>query len=150
MRRPAIPDPKAQSETALQMQVVKFLRWAWPADLLFYHVPNGGKREQKTRTGKDGKTVRYSPEAGKLKAMGVRPGVGDLAFHLPKGRIGYIELKVGANDLEPDQIDFRDDCLAHGHGYAVARSLQDVEHILAGWLALYGRKLRASTVTRAA
>ena len=46
-----------------------------------FHIPNGGSR--------------HKIEAGKLKAMGVKPGVPDLALLVPKGPYNglFIELK---------------------------------------------------------
>lgn len=46
------------------MQAVEFLTRALPADAVFFHVPNGGKRTK--------------AEAGRFKAMGVKAGVPDL------------------------------------------------------------------------
>jgi hypothetical protein len=82
--------------------------------------------------------------------MGTRRGVADLTFHLPKGHVGYIELKAEGGSLTDDQIAFRDACILHGHGWKEARSIEEVETILTTWLALFGRKLKATTVRRAA
>lgn len=64
-------------------------------DYLFA-IPNGGKRAKVTRTGKGGKTVTYSPEAARLKAEGVKPGVSDLMLPLRrKGCAGlWLEMKA--------------------------------------------------------
>lgn len=124
------------SETSIHMSVAAFLRHAWPDDLPWWHVPNGEQRDKRA--------------AGKLKGMGVLAGVPDLAFILPNGQAAFVELKARAGELSDVQIEFRDRVLSLKCGYAVARSVDDVERILAGWLGKFGRTLKASTVRRAA
>ena len=71
-------------ETQLQIAVADYLRYQY-RHVLFFHVPNGG--------------ARWKREAGKLKRMGVLPGVPDLLIFEPRG--GFhglaIELKVKGN-----------------------------------------------------
>lgn len=68
------------------------LRWA-------FHVPNG--------------EFRHKATAGKLKAMGVRPGVPDIWLPVPARSLGYvglvIELKSATGALSPVQSEW----LAH-------------------------------------
>lgn len=68
-------------------------------------IPNGGSRAFKIRAGADGKEVRYSPEAARLKAEGVKPGVSDLM--LPLRRDGFaglwLELKAPGKRPTSDQ-----------------------------------------------
>lgn len=138
-------------EDALAKSVAEFLRLAMPADVPWWHTPNGGARVQVERTdARTGRKYRFSPEAQKLKAMGVLPGVPDLTFILPNGQAAFIELKVGANDLSDEQIDLRARLLCNHCGYQVARSVDQVAEIVAGWLALFGLKLRATTGRRSA
>lgn len=127
-KRPARLAPRV-TEAALHMSVVRFLRYAWPDDLPWWHTPNGG--------------LRSKAEAGKLRAMGVTPGVPDLCFLLPDRQCAFIELKGAGGHLSPDQIAFRDRVQALGCAYVVARSVEDVEATLNRWLLAYGRKLRA-------
>lgn len=108
----------AGPEDILQMQVARFLKVAAP-DLLWWHVPNGGRR--------------HPAEARKFKDMGVRPGVPDLCFVLPGGLSGFIELKAGKNALEPTQKAFGAAVVASGAAYAVCRSLEAVEASLRSW-----------------
>lgn len=122
------------SEARLHIAVAAFLRAAWPDDLIFFHTPNG--------------EARPGGAAGKLKAMGVLPGVPDFTFLLPNGQAAFIELKARDGELSDAQIAFRDKAVALHCGYAVARSIEDVERVLSGWLALFGRKLKARTVER--
>lgn len=108
----------AGPEDVLQMQVIRFLKIAAP-DLLYWHVPNGGRR--------------HPAEARKFKDMGVRPGVPDLCFVLAGGLSGFIELKAGKNTLEPTQKAFGEAAVAAGAAYAVCRSLEAVEATLLSW-----------------
>lgn len=106
------------TEDALQRSVAAFLKIAAP-NLLWFHPANGGFRNLR--------------EAGKLKAMGVRAGVADLAITLPDGRSAFIELKVGAGRLSPAQAEFRDTCERLSIPHDVCRSVSDVEACLRGW-----------------
>ena len=107
-------------EERLQRAVVQFLTLAVDAaQCLWWHVPNGGHRSKAA--------------AARLKLMGVRPGVPDLAFILPGGRAGFIELKAGRGTLSDDQKAFRINALTQGAFWAEARSISEVERILRGW-----------------
>lgn len=95
-----------------------------PAEVLWFHVPNGELRDKAT--------------AAKLKAMGVLPGVGDFglswvcpARHLL--RIGWIEAKALRGPMSSDQETFRDRVTRLGHFYRVARSVEEALAILAAW-----------------
>lgn len=143
MRKPATP-VIYEDEDALQIATADYLRLAWPSDLLWWHTPNGGERPTVERVDRrTGKTYRFSPQAAKLKRMGTLSGVADCALQLPKGRMGFIELKVGANDLDPPQEIFRDRCRANGQGWALCRSVEEVQEVCIKWLALYGLQPRA-------
>lgn len=133
-------------ETPLTYQVAEFLEHAWPADLRWTHFPAGENRGDKIqRTDRrTGKTYWFSPAGAKLKRMGLKPGWGDFQLLLPRGHIGFIELKTEDGDLTPDQEDFRDVCRANGHGWALCRSVDDVERVCARWLAVFDRKLSAT------
>lgn len=100
------------------MQVARFLQIAAP-DLCWFHPANGGYRNPR--------------EARKLKDMGVRPGVADLAMILPGARAGFIELKAGKGRQTDTQKTFQADCERLGAPYAVCRSLNEVEQTLRSW-----------------
>lgn len=137
MARPPVTHARrAVKEVSLHMSVAAFLRRAWPDELLWFHVPNGEKRDKAA--------------AGKLKGMGVLAGVPDFTFIMPNGQAAFLELKAKAGVLSDAQIAFRDRALACGCGYATARSMEDSEQILSRWLGAYGRQLRAHIVRRAA
>ena len=107
-----------RAEQDLQIAVVQYLRLAAP-QLLFWHVPNGGKREKR--------------EASLLKAMGVLPGVPDLAMILPGGVAGFIELKSGAGRESVEQEAFRDAVNHRGGVYACCNTINAVEKVLRLW-----------------
>lgn len=115
----------AGPEDILQMQVARFLNLAAP-DLLWFHPANGGYRNPR--------------EARKLKDMGVLPGVPDLAFILPGGLSGFIELKAGKNTLQPSQKNFMVRAIAAGSAWQLCRSIEEVETTLRTW----GVPLKAS------
>lgn len=71
------------------------------------------------------------------KAMGLIAGSADYVFVWPTGG-GWIELKAPGGSLNPAQKDFRDWCEGTRTPYAVARSLDEVIHILSQWGALRG------------
>lgn len=84
---------------------------------LLFAIPNGAKLPYiKDRRGR-----RYSPQAQKLKAEGLRAGVPDLC--LPVARLGFhgmfIELKVGRNKPSAEQVKFLDTLADQGYYAAV-------------------------------
>lgn len=78
-------------EDDLQQACANYMRYQH-ANLLCYHVPNGGKRNGR--------------EAAKFKALGVVPGVPDLIIDYPAG--GYhgarVELKTKGGRIQDSQI----------------------------------------------
>jgi len=108
----------AGPEDVLQIQIARYLNIVAP-DLVWYAVPNGGFRNPR--------------EARKLKDMGVRPGVADLAFVLPTGAAAFIELKAGKGRQSPTQMIFQEACDRTGAAYAICRSLAEVETTLRRW-----------------
>ncbi len=90
----------------LEQRSHPILRW-------LVHVPNGGKRPK--------------GEAGKLKAMGTKPGYPDLTLprpsHLWRGLA--IELKSPDGRVSPEQIDWLNAFLEDDWLVAVCRSLDE-------------------------
>lgn len=105
-------------EDTLAVSVAQFLQAAAP-DLLWWHVPNGGKRNKR--------------EAARFKLMGVRAGVPDLQVILANGSAAFIELKAPKKYLSKAQKVFRQQAEARGCAYVVCRSLDDVRVTLAEW-----------------
>ena len=86
---PPSPEGKARGEIvpSEEAEQIALMAWAemnkgrYPALARLFHIPNGGSR---------GKA-----EAGRFKAMGVKPGVPDLFLPVPRGEAGgmFIEMK---------------------------------------------------------
>ncbi|MDK6079792.1 VRR-NUC domain-containing protein [Massilia varians] len=111
--RPAGP-PKI-SEDDLQISCFEWIELMRPSHPILewiIHVPNGGKRPRGA--------------AGKLKAMGVKPGVLDILLPLPyNGWSGLaIELKVGSNKTTEQQDDWLEVLQASGYYTAVCYTLE--------------------------
>jgi hypothetical protein len=86
------------------------------------HVPNGGARSK--------------GEAGKLKAMGTKPGVPD--FLLPRGRGHWrglaIELKSSTGALSPDQKEWLRGLEQEGYLTSVCRTLDNFVALVQAFL----------------
>ena len=74
-------EPTEDQEQMALMQWAKFEEGAHPELKLLHHIPNGGSRTK--------------AEAGRFRAMGVKPGVPDLFLPVARGGLHglYIELK---------------------------------------------------------
>jgi hypothetical protein len=119
-------------EDALQRSVATYLLHAAHPSLIWFHCPNGERRNAIT--------------GAKLKAMGVRAGVADLCLVLPGGRAAFLELKAGRGRQSPTQKLFAQDCATAGALYAVARSLGEVIAQLTVWGALKTSNTSATAV----
>jgi hypothetical protein len=114
-KRPGIK--RRQPEHRFQAALVKVLRQH--GQCLWWAVPNGGHRHLHT--------------AVKLKAEGVKPGVPDLHFVLPGGRIAFLELKSAKGIPSDAQQDFRDEARESGALWEMARNIVEAFSILAAW-----------------
>jgi hypothetical protein len=113
-------------EYRLQYFVTQLLKFNAAKGVIFYAVPNGEYRSKRT--------------LAKLKGMGVRAGVADIAFVLPGGRAAFLELKSLRGYPSPEQRVFRADVEATGALYAIARTQEEVTDILNSWGVLRGRR----------
>lgn len=108
-------------EVSFHISLVSLLRFALRPDVLFWHTPNGGLRENKR-------------EAAKLKAMGVLPGVADLQFHwldhFKRRRVLHLELKARRGELGDRQKEFELAVRLLGDDYHVARSIDEAIGVL--------------------
>jgi len=111
--------PRRDEEGELQRSLIQHLRLYADKRVLYWHTPNGGARSK--ATGRN------------LKAMGVLPGVLDLAFLLPDGSPAFLELKSKDGRLEPAQTDFMVKCEALGVPCAVASNIDVALEILTAW-----------------
>ena len=102
--------PRLRSEVnAIHVPVVAELRrWIKPG-WRFFHCPNGEYRSPRT--------------AGRLKAMGVLPGIPDLVLMPPSGPDHFMEFKLPRRPkLTEAQEEFRMWALKRGNPYVVAIS----------------------------
>ena len=109
------------AELQLQVDVFRWLAETDPPAFVF-HVPNSQKRSRR--------------EAVRVRAMGIKAGVADLAVMLPGGRQGWIELKTRSGKLSHHQSDFAMTCWALGHRHRVCRSVAEVAETIELWIAL--------------
>lgn len=115
---------RSSPEAKIQHAVVKHLKAHGAPGLLFFHVPNGGKRSLL--------------EAVNFKRMGVRPGVADLIF-LFCGRFYAMELKAPGNRPTPEQLEFLSAVQEAGGYTANPDSLDRALKCLRAWGMLRGR-----------
>lgn len=89
---------------------VRIFAWAeisqgiYPTLRYLYANINGAKLPYK----RDASGKRFSPEAFRLKAEGLRSGVPDITLPVPIGTYHgfYLELKHGSNKPSPEQIEW--------------------------------------------
>jgi len=111
---------RRHDEDGIQAALVEHLRWRLVPGVVWYAVPNGEKRDIVT--------------ASRLKKLGVRAGVADIAFVLPGGAAAYLELKAGKEGWQsPEQKQFEADVTAAGARYALARTIDDALTVLKEW-----------------
>jgi hypothetical protein len=100
------------AEFRLHCAAVDFLD-AVLVDCIFWHTPNGEKRDPET--------------AKKLKRMRVLGGVFDLIVMDPAGNHYYLELKAEKGTLNAEQTWFRTELIRRGVHHAICRDLKDLE-----------------------
>ena len=112
------------SEQVLQRAVCQHLHQRGASGLLWFHVPNGGRR---------------SPvEAAIFKGLGVRAGVSDLIL-LRDGRAFALELKTECGRPTTSQMQFVSEFRAAGGEASIASGLDQALHTLETWGLLRGR-----------
>jgi hypothetical protein len=94
-------------------------RWEFqvPELGLLFAIPNGAA----LTSHKDRRGRRFSPQAAKLKAEGLRAGVPDLCLPVPRQDFHgmFIELKTGKNRPTAEQVKFLDTLAEQGYYAAV-------------------------------
>lgn len=73
------------------------------------------------------------------QSLGSYKGIADL-YALKDGRHVWIEVKTQKGRLSEHQEKFRNDVIAHGGSYIVARSIEDVEHLCRRGEAMKGQE----------
>ena len=95
-------------EHQIQVEICKKLD---AANILYFAVPNGGKRHPKT--------------ASFLKAEGVLAGVSDLVLLLPNAVTVFVEVKTAKNGQQDTQKEFQSNVEKLGFKYLIWRSVDD-------------------------
>ena len=106
-KRAALPS----SEHQLQSALCTYLELMARPEVLWFAIPNGGKR--------------HIAVAVRLKKEGARRGVPDMAFCLPDGQTAWLELKIKGGSLSQEQRAFRDQVLFLGHRWGVAKTIDE-------------------------
>ncbi len=112
-------------EAALQKRIVQFLLMN---DAFYFSIANEGKR---------------SPIMGAhLKAMGLYPGIADLAI-IVDGKIHFLEVKAADGVQSASQRDFQARCVMLNIPYACVNSLTAALETLSSWRAIKPVKVAA-------
>ncbi len=114
--------PLTISEHKIQTRLMDYLAFAARSDIYYFAIPN--------------QSNRHISNAVKMKAEGVRSGVADLCFMFPAGRVAWLEMKKPGGLLSATQRSFRDICLALGHLWGIAKSVDEALELLTKWDAL--------------
>jgi hypothetical protein len=112
------------SEQQIQRAVCQHLRTRRVPGLVWWHTPNGGRRNH--------------IEAAIFAGLGVRPGVADLVL-LHDGRAVALELKTDAGRPTAAQMQFVSDFNAAGGTAAITNGLEQALRTLEAWGLLRGR-----------
>lgn len=108
----------AHPEARLQKVIVQHLLMN---DAFHFSIPNESKR---------------SPIMGAhLKAMGLYPGIADLAV-IVDGKIHFLEIKASNGSPSKSQIDFQLRCHKESIPYACVYNLTDALKVLSDWKAV--------------
>jgi hypothetical protein len=116
---------KIQHEADEQAKLFKWVAFARsfiPAVDMLYHIPNGGKRNER--------------EAAALKRQGVRSGVPDLCLPVSSGDYHglYIELKYGNNKPTKNQITWLNNLKHYGYAAVVCYGWQAAAKCICNYL----------------
>lgn len=100
-------------ETSIHMAIVHYVNRVIPHNIMF-HPANGEKRSKK--------------DAVKLKRMGVRAGIPDLAMPIGCGKILWMEVKKPGGKLSKAQREMHDKLRNFGHTVAIVEGIDDVRN----------------------
>lgn len=116
-------------EENTQIACVKWFAYQYPEYYPYlHHSPNGGKRNAR--------------EAGRFKAMGVKPGFPDIAIYLfAEGCNGlFIEMKTGKGRQTEYQKEWQRMLTGQGCRYEVCRSFEEFKETVEDYIGLYKNK----------
>jgi VRR-NUC domain len=107
-------------EVRTHIAIADMLRKLCRPDWWWSHISSGELRTENT---------------GKLlKAMGLRPGMGDFLFIAPQGQHLWMELKrAGRGRLSDAQLEFAEMCRGRGVPHAVVHGFREAEAQLREW-----------------
>ncbi len=109
---------RTQPEFALHCVVADYLKLALdPAECFFTTIEHGGWRQKAT--------------AGRMKRVGVKPGIPDLMLIPKGGHVFFIELKAPNGRPSPEQIGLHLDLHRLGVTVFICKSLDEVQAALA-------------------
>lgn len=116
-----------QYEADEQAKLFKWIEWVRdfiPEVNMLYHIPNGGKRNER--------------EAAALKRQGVRAGVPDLCLPVAKGKYHglYIELKYGKNKPTENQNLWLSRLNHYGYAVVVCYGWQEAAGCICNYLGI--------------
>lgn len=114
--------PRLHPEADLQGAVCDLLRLLSARGLIWFAVPNEGKRSLRT--------------AAAMKRRGLRAGVGDLCVITMDGHAHFLELKAAAGRQSEEQIAFAAECALNGTPYQISKTLSEAAAILFAWGAI--------------
>jgi len=130
--------PKGEPEHDMQCQIVSDFARDYPDYVgLLFAIPNGAKLPYKTIERK-GVKIRVAPEAQKLLAEGLLPGVCDLFLSVARGGYHglYLELKIKPNKPTSEQIEFMARATDQGYHCEVIYTRQQGAGVLSDYLSL--------------
>jgi hypothetical protein len=118
-RRAPVSKPK---EIKLHVSIVRILRDHCRPEWQWFHPGSGELRDIRT--------------AVKLKRMGLKPGLPDIALISPKGFFHGLELKRRGESLSEAQKDFQLWAIRHGIPHSIAFTFDQALAVLDAWGAL--------------
>lgn len=125
--------PRNHFEDDFQVRCVRWFDAFYPHFVLF-HIPNGGSRKVKVSK----KGIKYSPEAVRFKAMGVRRGVLDLFLMEPRGGFFglWIEMKSLEGKWSDEQKYFKEKAIKRNFKVEECRTYENFQKIIKEYLIL--------------
>jgi hypothetical protein len=106
-------------EHDIQTRAINLIKTLLKPDIHIYAIPNGG--------------YRRPSEAIRLKAEGVKAGIGDLIFLAPNRVVGFLEMKTKRGSLTDEQEGFMAICIRHGHLWGMARTVDEAVAVVRSW-----------------
>lgn len=119
----ASPVPLESNEQQTLFEWAKRMEGKWSELKLLYHIPNEGKRSQRT--------------GARMKAEGIKSGVPDICLPVARGEHHglYIELKRRRNSkVTKEQLDWIADLVAQGYVAAVCRGCDEAISLITRYL----------------